>query len=93
MTDVTQQFEPPRRSRKREAGVKLRDADKLELIPVKLEQTEYLRKPDWIRVRLGGSSEVERIKKFCAHAISSLYAKRRAVPILVSVLVVEPQRL
>ncbi len=63
MTDVTQQFEPPRRSRKREAGVKLRDADKLELIPVKLEQTEYLRKPDWIRVRLGGSSEVERIKK------------------------------
>ena len=63
MTDVTQQFEPPRRSRKREAGVKLRDADKLELIPVKLEQTEYLRKPDWIRVRLGGSSEVELIKK------------------------------
>jgi len=63
MTDVTQQFEPPRRSHKREAGVKLRDADKLELIPVKLEQTEYLRKPDWIRVRLGGSSEVERIKK------------------------------
>lgn len=63
MTEVTQQFEPPRRSRKREAGVKLRDADKLELIPVKLEQTEYLRKPDWIRVRLGGSSEVERIKK------------------------------
>ena len=64
MTNQTQQYEPPRRSRKREAGVKLRDADKLELIPVKLEQTdEYLRKPDWIRVRLGGSSEVERIKK------------------------------
>ncbi|MEQ8952916.1 MAG: lipoyl synthase [Gammaproteobacteria bacterium] len=63
MTEVTQQFEPPRRIRKSEAGVKLRDADKLELIPVKLEQTEYLRKPDWIRVRLGGTSEVERIKK------------------------------
>jgi lipoic acid synthetase len=63
MTDATQHFEPPRRTRKREAGVKLRDADKLELIPVKLEQTEYLRKPDWIRVRLGGTSEVERIKK------------------------------
>jgi len=64
MTNQTQQFEPPRRSPKREAGVKLREADKLELIPVKLEQTdEYLRKPDWIRVRLGGSSEVERIKK------------------------------
>lgn len=53
---------PPRRSRKREAGVKLRDADKVELIPVRLEQGEYQRKPDWIRVRMGGSAEVDRIK-------------------------------
>jgi len=55
-------LEPPRRSRKRQPGVKLRDADKVELIPVRLEQNEYQRKPDWIRVRLGGSTEVERIK-------------------------------
>lgn len=61
MTEITS-LEPPRRSRKRQAGVKLRDADKVELIPVRLEQNEYQRKPDWIRVRMGGSAEVERIK-------------------------------
>ena len=61
MTD-TIDLQPPRRSRKRRAGVKLRDADKVELIPVRLEQNDYVRKPDWIRVRMGGSSEVERIK-------------------------------
>lgn len=55
-------MEPPRRSRKREAGVKLRDADKVELIPVRLEPAEYQRKPPWIRVRLGESAEVQRIK-------------------------------
>lgn len=61
MTELNS-LEPPRRSRKRQAGVKLRDADKVELIPVRLEQNEYQRKPDWIRVRIGGSAEVERIK-------------------------------
>ena len=61
MTD-TIDLQPPRRSRKRQAGVKLRDADKVELIPVRLDQNDYVRKPDWIRVRMGGSSEVERIK-------------------------------
>ena len=55
-------LQPPRRSRKRQAGIKLRDADKVELIPVRLVQTDYIRKPDWIRVRMGGNAEVERIK-------------------------------
>ena len=59
----TQSIEPPRRSSKRKAGVKLRDADKVELIPVRMEQGEYQRKPDWIKVRLSSSAEVERIKK------------------------------
>lgn len=54
--------EPPRRSSKRQAGIKLRDADKVELIPVRLEQTDYLRKPDWIRVRYDNNPEVQRIK-------------------------------
>lgn len=54
---------PPRRSRKREEGVKLRDADKLELIPVKTIQEEVLRKPEWIRVRVGSNAKVENIKK------------------------------
>lgn len=61
MTELTG-LEPPRRGQKRQAGVKLRDADKVELIPVRLVQNDYQRKPDWIRVRLGGGEEVERIK-------------------------------
>jgi len=61
MTEV-KSFEPPRKSKRRQAGVKLRDADKVELIPVRLEPTDYQRKPDWIRVRMSGSQEVERIK-------------------------------
>ena len=55
-------FEPPRRDSKRKAGVKLRDGDKVELIPVRLEQNEYQRKPDWIRVRYDNNPEVQRIK-------------------------------
>jgi lipoic acid synthetase len=46
-----------------EPGVKLRGADKMARIPVKIEPTEVLpRKPDWIRVRLPTGGEIERIK-------------------------------
>ncbi len=47
-----------------ERGVKLRGADKLKRIPIKVEPTEeLLRKPDWIRIRIPSSSkEVTRIK-------------------------------
>lgn len=47
-----------------ERGVKLRGADKLKRIPVKIEPAdELLRKPDWIRIRIPASSkEVSRIK-------------------------------
>lgn len=55
-------FDPPRKSKRREAGVKLRDADKVELIPVRLEPNDYKRKPDWIRVRMTASPEIDRIK-------------------------------
>lgn len=61
--DPGKKVEPPRRSSKREAGVKLRDADKVELIPVRLEPADYKRKPDWIRVRYSDNSEIKRIKK------------------------------
>lgn len=45
-------------------GVKLRGADKVRRIPVKVIPTEEVaRKPDWIRVRIPASSEVSRIKK------------------------------
>jgi len=47
-----------------EAGVKLRGAEKVARIPVKIIPTEELpRKPDWIRVRLPISPEVDRIKQ------------------------------
>lgn len=55
---------PVKRTRRIEKGEKLRDADKVERIPVKVIPTEeVLRKPDWIRVRVGHSPEVARIKK------------------------------
>lgn len=47
-----------------ETGVKLRGADKLARIPVKVVPAdEVLRKPDWIRVRVPVSPEVESIKQ------------------------------
>lgn len=45
---------------KMEPGVKLRDADKMALIPVKVVPTEreqMLRKPDWLKVKLPSSTE------------------------------------
>jgi lipoic acid synthetase len=47
------------------AGVKLRGAEKMARIPVKVEAPAEgpLRKPDWIRVRMGQSQEVGRIKE------------------------------
>ncbi len=45
-------------------GVKLRAADKMARIPIKIEETTApLRKPSWIRARLGESSEVARVKE------------------------------
>ncbi|EKE67631.1 lipoyl synthase, partial [Gallaecimonas xiamenensis 3-C-1] len=43
-----------------EPGVKLRDADKMALIPVKVmpsEPKEMLRKPEWLRVKLPASTQ------------------------------------
>lgn len=55
---------PPARTRRLKQGEKLRDGDKVERIPVKVLPTESFRKkPDWIRVRISGSPEVERIKQ------------------------------
>ncbi|MDY0250758.1 MAG: lipoyl synthase [Pseudomonas sp.] len=47
-----------------EMGVKLRGAEKLARIPVKIiPTTDMLRKPDWIRVRVPVSPQVEGIKQ------------------------------
>jgi len=47
------------------AGVKLRGAEKMARIPIKIVPTEpsaYLRKPSWIRAEFTGTGEVARIK-------------------------------
>ena len=45
------------------AGVKLRGAEKMARIPIKIEATvEPLRKPSWIRAKTQGTPEVARIK-------------------------------
>ena len=45
-------------------GEKLRGADKVRRIPIKVIPTEtFLRKPDWIRVKIRSSNEVNRIKE------------------------------
>lgn len=55
---------PVKRTRRISQGEKLRDADKVERIPVKVIASDnLLRKPDWIRIRVGASPEVDRIKK------------------------------
>ena len=52
---------------KMEPGVKLRDAAKMALIPVKVlptEKNEMLRKPEWLKIRLPKSTErIEGIKQ------------------------------
>jgi len=50
----------------RGVGIKLRGAEKLARIPVKIAPTqpdEYLRKPTWLRVPLGAASEVNRLRQ------------------------------
>ncbi|MFQ3185473.1 MAG: lipoic acid synthetase [Marinomonas primoryensis] len=44
-------------------GEKLRGADKMARIPVKIVPTEEIpRKPDWLRVRMPASPEIAHIK-------------------------------
>ncbi|MDO3383543.1 lipoyl synthase [Gilvimarinus algae] len=66
MTTEIPDIQPVKRTRRHKQGEKLRDADKVERIPVKViasDAVETPRKPDWIRVRVPASPEVDRIKK------------------------------
>jgi lipoic acid synthetase len=59
------ELQPVKRTERYKQGEKLRDADKVERIPVKViasDRDETQRKPDWIRVRIPASPEVDRIK-------------------------------
>jgi lipoic acid synthetase len=54
---------PPKRTRRLQQGEKLRSADKVERIPVKVIPTvDVQRKPPWMRVRLSTSPKVQEIK-------------------------------
>ncbi|OHV13051.1 lipoyl synthase [Kushneria phosphatilytica] len=60
---MTETTATPKKQRA-ERGVKLRGADKVARIPVKVIPTETLpKKPDWLRVRMPASPEVTRIKQ------------------------------
>lgn len=53
----------PQRTKRLQAGEKLRSADKVERIPVKVIPTEeVLRKPEWMRIRVSSSPRVQEIK-------------------------------
>ena len=55
---------PPKRSKRLQAGEKLRSADKVERIPVKVIPTEQvLRKPEWMRIRVSSSPRVQEVKQ------------------------------
>lgn len=55
---------PSNRPKKVVAGEKLRGAEKMARIPVKIEvTTEPLRKPDWIRIRLPQGDKVAKLKE------------------------------
>lgn len=69
MSDTTSDIEsdviePIKRTRRLRQGEKLRDAEKVERIPVKvIASDQMLRKPEWIRIKVSQSPEVDRIKK------------------------------
>lgn len=64
-------------NRKPEQGIKLRGAEKVARIPVKVVPTvEVPRKPDWIRVKMTAPEEVQRIKTTLRSQNCILYVKR-----------------
>ncbi|WP_075184978.1 lipoyl synthase [Teredinibacter haidensis] len=63
-SDLKPDTTPVKRTRRIKQGEKLRDADKVERIPVKvIASDQMLRKPDWIRIKVSSSPEVDRIKQ------------------------------
>jgi lipoic acid synthetase len=72
---------PVQRTRRLQAGEKLRSAAKVERIPVKvIATTELPRKPPWIRVRAGVGPEVQRIKSILREHRLSTVCEEAACP-------------
>lgn len=72
---------PPKRTRRLKQGEKLRDADKVERIPVKVIATDTIqRKPEWLRVRLTNSPRVQAIKDIVRKNKLSTVCEEAACP-------------
>lgn len=79
-----------------EQGVKLRGADKVDRIPVKVIPTakeDMPRKPDWLRVKMGSNAEVTRIKTSFVNISFPLYVKKPVARIWANVSVTVRQLL
>lgn len=76
-TNVT----PPKRTRRIKQGEKLRSADKVERIPVKVIPTvEIQRKPEWMRIRISSSPRVQEIKNILRKNKLSTVCEEAACP-------------
>jgi lipoyl synthase len=72
---------PPKRTRRIKQGEKLRSADKVERIPVKVIPTkEIQRKPDWMRIRISSSPKVQEIKGILRRNKLSTVCEEAACP-------------
>ena len=79
MTDLN--VAPPQRTRRIKQGEKLRSAEKVERIPVKVIPTEnYLRKPEWMRIRVSSSPKVQEIKSILRKNKLSTVCEEAACP-------------
>lgn len=79
MTDLN--LAPPQRTRRIKQGEKLRSAEKVERIPVKVIPTEnYLRKPEWMRIRVSSSPKVQEIKSILRKNKLSTVCEEAACP-------------
>ena len=71
----------PKRTRRIKQGEKLRSAEKVERIPVKVIPTEtILRKPDWMRIRISSSPKVQEIKNILRANKLSTVCEEAACP-------------
>ena len=79
MTDLN--VAPPQRTRRIKQGEKLRSAEKVERIPVKVIPTEnFLRKPEWMRIRVSSSPKVQEIKSILRKNKLSTVCEEAACP-------------
>ena len=75
--------DPPKRTKRLQQGEKLRSADKVERIPVKvIPTTEYQSKPEWMRIRLNASPRVNQIKSILREHKMATVCEEAACPTL-----------